>query len=54
MENIEAIQEEVRKLREDVDRLMRLVDDEGELTKETLQEIEEARRTPRTEYVELK
>lgn len=53
MVNIEAIQEEIKKLREDVDRLKLLVDDEGELTKETLQAIEDARKTPESEYVEL-
>jgi len=51
--NIETIQEEVKKLREDVDRLKRIVDDEGELTKETLDAVEDARKTPESEYVEL-
>ena len=54
MVTIETIQEEVKKLRKDVDCLKQIVDDEGELTEETLQAVEDARKTPRSEYVELK
>lgn len=54
MVNIETIQEEVKRLREDVDRLKRIVDDEGDLTADTLRAIKDARKTPESDYVELR
>ncbi|MBI2542783.1 MAG: hypothetical protein HYW24_01205 [Candidatus Aenigmarchaeota archaeon] len=51
MPTLETLHKEIDEIKGNVEKILFILEDEGELTEEARKDLEEARKTPREEYI---